>query len=61
MKVYPRKYPHFNVVSAMEDPYTICLVLEDCDKDMLDVTLEINEHDLIERIISLRSRRNSDA
>ena len=60
LKVYPWGYPRFEIVSAMEDPHTICLVLEDSDHDMLAVTLELDDDGKIDRIISYRSRRRSD-
>lgn len=48
--------PHFEVVSATEDPHTILLTLEDSGRDVIVITLELNDANKIERIISYRSR-----
>jgi len=55
LRSYPKKLPIFNIVSAMEDPHTICLVLEDSDQDLLAVTIELDDHGSFSRIISYRS------
>ncbi|GJE14886.1 hypothetical protein [Methylobacterium longum] len=55
LKIYPRDFPPFNIVSATEDPHTICLVLEDSDKDLLAITIELNDDGRFARIISYRS------
>jgi hypothetical protein len=57
LRSYPLKLPAFKIVSAMEDPHTICLVLEDSDHDLLAVTIELNDAGKFERIISYRSGR----
>jgi len=55
LRSYPRRLPIFNIVSVMEDPHTICLVLEDADHDLLAVTIELNDDGKFSRIISYRS------
>jgi hypothetical protein len=58
LRSYPRKLPTFNIVSVMEDPHTICLVLEDADHDLLAVTIEMNDDGKFARIISYRSGKH---
>ncbi|XYD11899.1 hypothetical protein R1A27_32565 (plasmid) [Methylobacterium sp. NMS12] len=55
LRSYPKRLPAFSIISMMEDPHTICLVLEDADHDLLAVTIELNAHGKFERIISYRS------
>ena len=55
LRAYPKAFPHFKIVSAMEDPRTICLVLEDSDADLLAITIELGDDGKFARIISYRS------
>lgn len=49
--------PRFVIVNALEDAHTICLVIEDPDRHLLAVTIEINEEGKFSKIVSFRPER----
>lgn len=54
LTAYAGPLPRFRIVSAIEGPSTICLVLSDAAGDLLSVTIEFEEDGLFQRITSYR-------